>query len=119
MTDGEFAERPWGTYTVLSEDAADHKVKRIVVHPGKRLSYQRHAQRAEHWFFVAGQAQVTLDGRVSTLSPGQAIDIPTGTAHRVENVGPGDVVLIEVQHGDYFGEDDIERLEDDFGRAGS
>ena len=64
MTDGEFAERPWGTYTVLSDDAPDHKVKRIVVHPGKRLSYQRHAQRAEHWFFVAGLAQVTLDGTV-------------------------------------------------------
>jgi mannose-6-phosphate isomerase-like protein (cupin superfamily) len=118
MTDGEFAERPWGTYTVLSDDASDHKVKRIVVRPGKRLSYQRHAERAEHWFFVSGQAQVTLDGTVTTLSPGQAIDIPTGAAHRVANDGAADdVVFIEVQRGTYFGEDDIVRLEDDFGRA--
>ena len=117
MTDGEFAERPWGTYTVLSEDASDHKVKRIVVRPGKRLSYQRHAQRAEHWFFISGQARVTLDGRVTTLSPGQTIDIPTGAAHRVANEGVTDLVFIEVQRGTYFGEDDIVRLEDDFGRA--
>jgi mannose-6-phosphate isomerase len=117
MTDGEFAERPWGTYIVLSDDGADHKVKRIVVRPGKRLSYQRHAKRAEHWFFVSGQALVTLDGTLHTLLPGQAIDIPTGTAHRVANDGTTDVVFIEVQHGTYFGEDDIVRLEDDFGRA--
>ena len=117
MTDGEFSERPWGNYAVLSEDAPDHKVKRIVVRPGKRLSYQQHAKRAEHWFFVSGQAQVTLDGAVTTLSPGQAIDIPMGAAHRVANEGTADVVFIEVQHGTYFGEDDIVRLEDDFGRA--
>jgi mannose-6-phosphate isomerase len=115
----EYDERPWGSYTVLDDDPADHKVKRLVVRPGMRLSYQRHARRAEHWFIVDGAARVTLDGETVDLGPGQAIDIPTGTAHRVENVGPGDVVLIEVQHGDYFGEDDIERLEDDFGRAGS
>ncbi|MGA2302608.1 MAG: phosphomannose isomerase type II C-terminal cupin domain [Acidimicrobiales bacterium] len=117
MTDGESAERPWGTYTVLSDDAPDHKVKRIVVRPGKRLSYQRHAKRAEHWFFVSGEAQVTLNGSVTTLSPGQAIDIPTGAAHRVANDGAADLVFIEVQRGTYFGEDDIVRLEDDFGRA--
>jgi mannose-6-phosphate isomerase len=119
MTEGEFSERPWGTYTVLSEDAPDHKVKRIVVRPGKRLSYQQHAKRAEHWFFVAGEAEVTLNGVVTTLSPGRAIDIPTGAAHRVANNGTTDVVFIEVQHGTYFGEDDIVRLEDDFGRADS
>jgi mannose-6-phosphate isomerase len=117
MTDGESAERPWGTYAVLSDDAPDHKVKRIVVRPGKRLSYQRHAKRAEHWFFVSGEAQVTLNGSVTTLSPGQAIDIPTGAAHRVANDGAADLVFIEVQRGTYFGEDDIVRLEDDFGRA--
>jgi mannose-6-phosphate isomerase len=117
VSTGEFAERPWGTYTVLSDDAPDHKVKRIVVHPGKRLSYQQHAQRAEHWFFVSGRASVTLDGQVTTLEPGQAIDIPQGAAHRVANEGSTDVVFIEVQQGSYFGEDDIVRLEDDFGRA--
>jgi mannose-6-phosphate isomerase-like protein (cupin superfamily) len=95
----------------------DHKVKRLVVHPGKRLSYQRHSQRAEHWFIVAGTAEVTLDGVEHRLGPGQAIDIPLHGAHRIASVGPDDVVLIEVQHGTYFGEDDIERLEDDYGRV--
>ena len=102
----------------MLEDATDHKVKRIVVSPGKRLSYQRHAGRSEHWFIVRGQAEVTLDGERVDRSAGDSIDIPRGAAHRVENVGPDDLVFIEVQHGDYFGEDDIERLEDDFGRAG-
>ena len=117
MREGEYSERPWGNYTVLSDDAPDHKVKRIVVHPGKRLSYQRHHQRAEHWFIVAGTATVTLDGRQIVLHPGDSIDIPLEGAHRVGNEGDTDVVLIEVQHGTYFGEDDIVRLEDDFGRV--
>ncbi|HMD45126.1 MAG TPA: phosphomannose isomerase type II C-terminal cupin domain [Acidimicrobiales bacterium] len=115
----EHDERPWGSYTVLDDDAADHKVKRMVVHPGKRLSYQRHARRAEHWFVVEGRAHVTLDGTVTEVPGGRSIDIPLGSAHRVENRGPGDLVFIEVQLGDYFGEDDIVRLEDDFGRADS
>jgi mannose-6-phosphate isomerase len=113
----EHDERPWGYYTVL-DDAPDHKVKRIVVSPGKRLSYQRHAKRSEHWFIVHGQAVVTLDGDRIQREMGEAIDIPRGAAHRIENVGAGELVFIEVQYGDYFGEDDIERLEDDFGRAG-
>ena len=117
MSEREFSERPWGNYTVLDDEAADHKVKRIVVHPGKRLSYQRHAKRAEHCFIVAGAAEVTLDGTVSELGPGQAIDIPLEGAHRIANRGDADLVFIEVQHGTYFGEDDIVRLEDDFGRA--
>jgi mannose-6-phosphate isomerase len=118
VNEREHSERPWGNYTVLDDDAPDHKVKRLVVHPGKRLSYQRHSKRAEHWFIVAGTALVTLDGRVIELTAGQAIDIPLEAAHRVANVGDTDVVLIEVQHGTYFGEDDIVRLEDDFGRVG-
>lgn len=118
MSEGEFSERPWGTYTVLSDDAPDHKVKRIVVNPGKRLSLQLHAKRAEHWLIVAGTAQVTVDGTMTELTPGQAIDIPTGAAHRIANEGADDVVFIEVQRGTYFGEDDIVRIEDDFGRAG-
>ena len=115
--DGEYSERPWGNYTVLSESAPDHKVKRIVVHPGKRLSYQRHSQRAEHWFIVSGTAQVTLNEKVTTLHPGDAIDIPREGNHRIANEGTEDVVFIEVQHGTYFGEDDIVRLEDDYGRV--
>jgi mannose-6-phosphate isomerase len=112
--DGE--RRPWGSYTVL-EDAATHKVKRLVVEPGRRLSYQRHAHRAEHWFVVAGNGLVTLDGTDRRLVPGDAVDIERGAAHRIENVGPEDLVFVEVQHGTSFEEDDIERLEDDFGRA--
>jgi mannose-6-phosphate isomerase len=112
----EHDERPWGSYTVL-EDAPTHKVKRIEVLPGKRLSYQRHARRSEHWFMLSGTAEVTLDGVVHRLAAGAAIDIPRGAAHRIANPGSDDLVFVEVQHGDYFGEDDIERLEDDFGRA--
>ena len=117
MKDGEYAERPWGNYTVLDDGAPDHKVKRIVVHPGKRLSYQRHAKRAEHWFILSGTATVTLDGVVTELHPGDSIDIPQEGAHRMANDGDADVVFIEVQHGTYFGEDDIVRLEDDYGRV--
>jgi mannose-6-phosphate isomerase len=112
----EFDQRPWGTYTVL-EEAPTFKVKRIEVLPGKRLSYQKHAQRAEHWVVVAGAAKVTLDGREITVGTGEAIDIPIGAAHRVENPGEEDLIFIEVQRGSYLGEDDIVRLEDDFGRA--
>lgn len=112
----EFDRRPWGTYTVLDEGAF-FKVKRIEVLPGKRLSYQKHSRRAEHWFVVEGNARVTLDGRELHLNTGEAIDIPKGSAHRIENSGNGLLVFIEVQRGDYLGEDDIERLEDDFGRA--
>ena len=114
----EHDERPWGSYTVL-EDAPDHKVKRIVVRPGSRLSYQRHAKRSEHWFVVSGLARVTLEGVEHELGAGEAIDVPRGSAHRVENVGRQDLVFVEVQHGDYFGEDDIERLADDYGRTTS
>ena len=110
-------QRPWGSYTVL-DDADDHKVKRIVVTPGKRLSYQTHARRAEHWFVVRGSGAVTLEGTDHEVGPGSAIDIPTGAAHRIANTGDADLVFIEVQHGDYFGEDDIVRLDDDFGRSG-
>jgi mannose-6-phosphate isomerase len=113
----EYSERPWGSYTVLDDEMFDHKVKRIVVTPGKRLSYQFHAKRAEHWFIVSGQATVILDGVQHDLGPGSSIDIAIGQAHRCENYGTVPVVFIEVQHGTYFGEDDIVRLEDDFGRT--
>jgi mannose-6-phosphate isomerase len=112
----EFDRRPWGTYTVLEEDRG-FKVKRIEVLPGKRLSYQKHAQRAEHWFVVEGTAKVTLDGQEIMVRAGEAIDIPIGAAHRVENPDEGNLVFIEVQRGKYLGEDDITRLEDDYGRT--
>ena len=101
---------------MLDDSEPDHKVKRLIVHPGKRLSYQRHSKRAEHWFIVSGTAKVTLDGIDTEVRAGQSIDIPLEGAHRVANEGDTDVVLIEVQHGTYFGEDDIVRLEDDYGR---
>ena len=112
----EFDRRPWGTYTVLEEDRG-FKVKRIEVLPGKRLSYQKHAQRAEHWFVVEGTAKVTLDDEEITVRAGESIDIPIGAAHRVENPSEENLVFIEVQRGSYLGEDDIVRLQDDFGRS--
>ena len=109
--------RPWGSYSVLDE-GHDFKVKRIEVSPGKRLSYQRHRQRAEHWFVVRGTAKVTLNGEEILVPAGQAVDIGREVAHRVENPHPSEtLVFVETQTGTYFGEDDIERLEDDFGRA--
>jgi mannose-6-phosphate isomerase len=116
MSEREHDERPWGSYTVL-EDAADHKVKTITVSPGKRLSYQRHQHRAEHWFVVKGVGLVTLDGEQFEVEAGSTIDIPMQSAHRVENTGGSDLVFIEVQHGRSFEESDIVRLEDDFGRV--
>ena len=113
----EFDRRPWGTYEVLDEGEL-FKVKRIEVLPGKRLSYQKHAKRAEHWFVVSGTAKVTLDDEEILVAAGNAIDIPMGAAHRVENDSAETLVFIEVQRGTYLGEDDIVRLQDDFGRLG-
>ena len=112
----EFDQRPWGNYTVLDDVKDDHKVKRIVVLAGKRLSYQTHRFRAEHWYVISGHATVVLNGVTRELVGGDSIDIPIGAAHRCENRAEEPVVFIEVQHGTYFGEDDIVRLEDDFGR---
>ena len=111
----EKSERPWGRYEVLQE-AANYKVKSIHVNPGKRLSYQRHQKRAEHWFIIQGSAEVTLEGKVSQLSSGDTVSIAKGELHRIANIGNDEVIFIEVQTGTYFGEDDIERIEDDFGR---
>ncbi len=108
--------RPWGYYQVLA-DERDHKVKRIIVYPGKRLSLQRHRRRAEHWYILNGEAIVTRDDEELHVKAGEAVNIPQGATHRVMNPGSEDMAFIEVQTGDYFGEDDIERLEDDFGRT--
>lgn len=111
----KYDKRPWGSFTVLDEGEG-YKVKRLEVLSGKRLSYQKHAQRSEHWFVTQGTAKVTLDGEEITVNKGEAIDIPLGAAHRVENPEKELLVFIEVQQGDYLGEDDIVRIEDDFGR---
>ena len=109
-------DRPWGRFIILDEDDT-YKVKRIEVLPDKRLSYQRHSRRAEHWFVVRGIAKVTLNDIEILVKTGQSIDIAVRDAHRVENPDPTEtLVFIETQTGDYFGEDDIERLDDDFGR---
>ena len=112
----ETGHRPWGYYTVLA-DEPDHKVKRIVVYPGKRLSLQKHQKRSEHWYVVSGQGIVTLDGQRLNKKGGESVNIPCGSYHRIENSGTVDLSFIEVQTGEYFGEDDIERLEDDYGRS--
>ena len=117
MNSATFDQRPWGSFTILDEGEG-YKVKRIEVLPGKRLSYQRHSRRSEHWFVVKGTAKVTLNGEESLVKTGYAVDIPVQTAHRVENPDISVLlVFIETQTGDYFGEDDIVRLEDDFGRV--
>ncbi|HMK35348.1 MAG TPA: cupin domain-containing protein [Desulfomonilaceae bacterium] len=108
--------RPWGYYEVLL-DKPNHKVKEIVVFPGKRLSLQRHKYRYEHWMIISGSAMVTRDESQILLGPGESVNIPAETKHRVLNPGEENLVFIEVQTGSYFGEDDIERFEDDFGRA--
>lgn len=114
----KFDRRPWGSFTVLDEGDG-YKVKRIEVLSGKRLSYQKHARRAEHWMVVGGKALVALDGKDIEVGLGETIDIPVGSAHRIENPGEDLLVFIEIQRGDYLGEDDIVRLQDDFGRAGT
>lgn len=108
--------RPWGSYTVL-EDADDCKVKRLTVKPGQVLSLQLHHRRSEHWTVVEGTAKVRVGEKEFLLSRNESTYIPMNTVHRLENPTDTDIHLIEVQCGDYFGEDDIVRLEDRYGRA--
>ncbi|MBN2255852.1 MAG: phosphomannose isomerase type II C-terminal cupin domain [Deltaproteobacteria bacterium] len=114
-TKKEADHRPWGYYEVLA-DEPDHKVKRIIVYPGKRLSLQRHRHRSEHWYIITGEVVVVRGEEDISLGPGQSIDIPQGTLHRIKNVGTGNVTFIEIQTGESFAEDDVERIEDDYGR---
>ncbi|TFH41182.1 MAG: cupin domain-containing protein [Chrysiogenales bacterium] len=110
------SHRPWGFYENLVEGTG-HKVKRITVYPGKRLSLQSHERRSEHWYIVAGEALFNLNDDAIRLKPGEAVNIGLSDRHRIENVGSENLVFIEIQTGDYFGEDDIVRYDDDFGRA--
>ena len=107
--------RPWGYYEVLV-DEPDHKIKRITVYPKQRFSLQRHLKRDEHWFVLSGTANITIGTSEKSYAADQSLDIPRGTLHRLRNDEDIDVTFIEIQTGDYFGEDDIERLEDDYGR---
>ena len=112
---GEMDERPWGRYEVL-EERAGFKVKRIEVKPGQRLSLQRHARRREHWVVVRGVADVVCGEQQLQLTIGQHLNIPVETVHRMGNSGAELLVIVEVQFGDYLGEDDITRLQDDYQR---
>jgi mannose-6-phosphate isomerase len=113
---GETGERPWGSWQVLDEGPG-FKVKRIVVKPHSRLSYQTHEHRAEHWVVVAGKASCVLEGETCYAGPGDCVEVPVGAAHRIMNDGDETLVIIEVQRGEYTEEDDIVRLEDDYGRC--
>lgn len=108
--------RPWGHYEVLL-DTPEHKVKRITVYPGQRISLQKHMRRSEHWVVVTGEGEVSLDGKTHILQHHHSIDILRQTLHRIVNKGSEPLVFIEVQMGDYFGEDDIIRVQDDYGRT--
>ncbi len=109
------AHRPWGTYTVL-ESEAKYKIKRIVVKPGKTLSLQKHLHRSEHWIVVSGTATVTVGDKVQLVRPNESTYIPIGEKHRLANDGRLDLILIEAQVGEYTGEDDIIRFDDQYGR---
>ncbi len=107
--------RPWGYYQSL-DVGPTHQVKRIVVNPGARLSLQKHRHRAEHWTVVAGKVEVTVDNSITVFDENQSVFIPLGAVHRAANPGDVPAMLIEVQYGDYLGEDDIIRIQDDYGR---
>lgn len=114
-THASSADTPWGRWEVLLDEASC-KVKKITVLPGKRLSYQKHFKRQEHWMVVEGVAKVTLNDEIHVVKTGEYIDIPQEAAHRIANESNAPLVFIEIQRGSYFGEDDIVRLQDDYGR---
>jgi len=108
--------RPWGSYTIL-EEGPRYKIKRIVVKPGHKLSHQLHYHRSEHWIIVKGTAKVTLDKKTSLVHENESTYVPKSTEHRLENPGKVPLEMIEVQNGEYVGEDDIVRYDDKYGRA--
>lgn len=112
----ERGERPWGTYTVLEENS-HYKIKRIEVLPGQRLSLHKHHHRSEHWIVVSGSALVTCGEREFMVNVNESTFIPIGEQHRLQNPGKIALVIIEVQSGEYLGEDDIVRFQDDYQRA--
>lgn len=111
----EHDKRPWGEYWVL-EDTATHKVKKVLVNQGQRLSLQYHKFRSEVWTIVSGIATVTIEGEEKQYNVGEAVYVPQGAVHRIANYGDIPLIFIEVQYGTYFGEDDIIRIEDDYNR---
>ncbi len=112
----EVYEKPWGTYEVLHRGEG-FQIKRIEVMPGMRLSLQRHSKRSEKWILTQGTGVVTLGDKSISVERGSVIDIPVQAVHRIHNTGHEMLIFIEVQLGDYLGEDDIVRIEDDYKRA--
>ncbi len=112
----QWEARPWGSWHILDESTG-YKVKRIHVNPGARLSYQSHSHRSEHWVVLCGTATALIDDTEVTAQAGESIDVPLGAKHRLINNGDIELVVIEVQRGDYTGEDDIVRYQDDYGRT--
>lgn len=110
--------RPWGSWHLLDEGDG-YKVKRIQVNPGARLSLQSHDHRSEHWVVLRGTATAVVGEVRLTATSGSTIDVPRGARHRLSNEGAEELVIIEVQSGDYTGEDDIHRYDDDYGRVGA
>lgn len=117
QADEMYRATPWGSWTVL-DDKDNFKVKKIIIKPGQRLSYQKHMKRQETWFIVQGNAEVTLNDDKKLLSEGDSIYIPFEAKHRIANNSKDtDLIFIEIQRGTYFGEDDIVRYADDYGRS--
>jgi mannose-1-phosphate guanylyltransferase/mannose-6-phosphate isomerase len=108
--------RPWGHYKVLEEERGAFKIKRLTIHPGKKVSYQLHYHRSEHWIVARGMARVTIDGEDRLVGAGESVYLKPGQKHRLENPGKTPLEVIEVQMGEYLEEDDIIRFEDDYGR---
>ncbi len=108
---------PWGTWQILDE-TSNYKVKRVLIKPNQRLSYQSHTKREENWFIAQGSAIVVLDDIEHNLKAGGYIHIPVGAKHRIQNDSSNeDLIFVEIQRGSYFGEDDIQRFADDYGRS--
>ncbi len=116
MTKKNYEDRPWGSFTVLDEGIS-HKVKRIKVSPGGKLSLQKHKYRSEHWIVVSGQAEVTKNDKTFILEENQSTYFSPEEIHSLHNPTKNDLYIIEIQYGEYLGEDDIERLEDIYGRS--
>ena len=112
----KIVKKPWGTYQNIL-DSESCKVKKIVVDPQHRPSYQYHHKRSEHWIIISGDALVTIDDKEKKYYSGEYVFVPIASKHRIQNIGSDELIFIEVQTGKYFGEDDIVRLEDDYNRS--
>jgi len=108
-------QRPWGSFENLI-DNTDCKVKQIIIKPGQAPSYQYHFKREEHWIIIKGNGSLKINDVVTYIKKGDYIHIPFESKHQIKNTGEEDLVFVEIQLGDYFGEDDIVRLEDNYGR---